>query len=110
MTSITTQDYSIHFNDNAYKALNEHLKKSNYSKIFLLVDENTNADCVPFFLGNIDADIAYEIFEIESGEETPTESKEKTKDPAETPAKEEVEEVVEEVVPTEDTAASNEEE
>jgi 3-dehydroquinate synthase len=69
MTSITTQDYSIHFNDNAYKALNEHLKKSNYSKIFLLVDENTNADCVPFFLGNIDADIAYEIFEIESGED-----------------------------------------
>jgi 3-dehydroquinate synthase len=69
MTSITTQDYSIHFNDKGYEILNKHLKTSNYSKIFLLVDENTNLDCVPFFLANIDADIAYEIFEIESGED-----------------------------------------
>ena len=69
MTSITTQDYSIHFNEKGYKILNEHLKKSNYSKIFLLADENTNIDCVPFFLANIDAEIKYEIFEIESGED-----------------------------------------
>ncbi|MCL4163974.1 UNVERIFIED_CONTAM: hypothetical protein GTU68_054341 [Idotea baltica] len=69
MTSITTQDYSIHFNDEGYKTLNAHLKTSNYSKIFLLADENTNLDCIPFFLANIDADIAYEIFEIESGED-----------------------------------------
>jgi len=69
MTSITTQGYSIHFNDKGYKALNEHLKTSNYSKIFLLADENTNVDCVPFFLANIDVDIAYEVFEIESGED-----------------------------------------
>ena len=34
MTSITTQDYSIHFNDIGYKTLNAHLKTSNYSKIF----------------------------------------------------------------------------
>ena len=69
MTSITTQDYSIHFNDIGYKTLNAHLKTSNYSKIFLLADENTNTDCVPFFLANIDTDITYEIFEIESGED-----------------------------------------
>lgn len=69
MTSITTKDYSIHFNDTGYKVLNEHLKTSNYSKIFLLADENTNVHCVPFFLANIDTDIAYEVFEIESGED-----------------------------------------
>jgi len=69
MTPITTQDYSIYFNKNAYTALNEHLKSSNYSKIFFLVDENTNVDCMPFVLANIDAEISYDILEMESGEE-----------------------------------------
>ncbi|MFD2823607.1 3-dehydroquinate synthase [Lacinutrix iliipiscaria] len=69
MTSITTQDYSIHFNSEGYKALNAHLKATHYSKIFLLADENTNIDCVPLFLANIDADITYDILEIESGED-----------------------------------------
>ncbi|MDO6596791.1 3-dehydroquinate synthase [Oceanihabitans sp. 2_MG-2023] len=69
MTPITTQDYNIYFNENAYSSLNEHLKASNYSKIFFLVDENTNADCIPFVLANIEAEITYDILEIESGEE-----------------------------------------
>ena len=69
MTSITTQDYSIHFNETAYASLNEHLKTKKYSKIFFLVDENTNADCIPFVLANIDADVTYDVLEIESGEE-----------------------------------------
>ena len=69
MTPITTQDYTIYFNTEGYKALNAYLKKNNYSKIFLLADENTNIDCVPFFLAHIDAAIEYEILEIEPGEE-----------------------------------------
>lgn len=69
MTSISTQDYTIHFNETGYKALNEHLKATNYSKVFILADENTNTDCVPFVLANIDTDIEYDILEIEPGEE-----------------------------------------
>ncbi|WP_044397713.1 3-dehydroquinate synthase [Lacinutrix sp. Hel_I_90] len=69
MTSISTQDYTIHFNKTGYKALNEHLKATNYSKVFILADENTNTDCVPFVLANIDTDIEYDILEIEPGEE-----------------------------------------
>ena len=70
MTTITTQDYSIHFNDNGYKALNQHIKTSKYSKVFILCDSNTNRDCVPLFLANIDTDIAYDILEIDPGEES----------------------------------------
>ncbi|AUC81337.1 3-dehydroquinate synthase [Lacinutrix sp. Bg11-31] len=70
MTTITTQDYTIHFNSEGYKALNQHLKASNYSKVFILCDTNTNIDCVPFFLANIDTDIAYDILEIDPGEES----------------------------------------
>lgn len=69
MTPINTQDYSIYFNKDAYKALNEHLSAINYSKIFFIVDENTNADCIPFVLANIETEISYDILEIESGEE-----------------------------------------
>ncbi|WP_299889713.1 3-dehydroquinate synthase [uncultured Lacinutrix sp.] len=69
MTSITTQDYTIDFNNAGYEALNKHIKKSNYSKIFILADENTNIDCVPHVLANLSADIEYDILEIEPGEE-----------------------------------------
>lgn len=68
MTSITSQDYEIHFNETAYTAINKHLEATNYSKIFILADENTNIDCVPIFLANITTDIAYDILEIEPGE------------------------------------------
>ena len=34
------------------------------------VDTNTNIDCVPFFLANIDTEIAYDILEIDPGEES----------------------------------------
>ncbi|MEJ6793217.1 MAG: 3-dehydroquinate synthase [Lacinutrix sp.] len=70
MKSITTQDCTIHFNNSRYKYVNDHLKTSNYSKVFILCDTNTNIDCVPFFLANIDADIAYDILEIDPGEES----------------------------------------
>ncbi|WP_034058992.1 3-dehydroquinate synthase [Lacinutrix jangbogonensis] len=70
MTSITTQGYTIHFNNNGYTALNQHLKDSNYSKVFILCDTNTNIDCVPIFLANIDTDIDYDILEIDPGEES----------------------------------------
>ncbi|MCM4166222.1 3-dehydroquinate synthase [Arenibacter antarcticus] len=68
MNSIITPTYAVHFNEKGYETLNKHLDKSNYSKIFILVDENTHNDCLPSFMGNIEGDYDFEIIEIEAGE------------------------------------------
>ncbi|WP_308991926.1 3-dehydroquinate synthase [Mariniflexile litorale] len=68
MDSITTNKCTIHFNNICYSSLNEHLKKSNFSKIFILVDENTHQHCLAYFLKRIETERAIEIIEIESGE------------------------------------------
>ncbi len=68
MQSITTSSYSVHFNDLAYKALNQHLEKSNYSTLFILVDENTFDHCLPNFMAQIEGDYHFEVIEIEPGE------------------------------------------
>ena len=69
MDSIAANDSIIHFNNNCYSSLNEHLKKNNFSKIFILVDENTHQYCLPIFIEKIETSITIEIIEIESGEE-----------------------------------------
>jgi len=69
MESITTSSYAVHFNEQGYKALNALLKESDYSRIFILVDENTHQHCLPLFLSQIDGPGDFEIIEIESGEE-----------------------------------------
>lgn len=68
MNSIITPTYAVHFNDRAYNELNEHLEKSNYSKIFILVDENTHNNCLSHFMARIYGDYNFEIIEIEEGE------------------------------------------
>ncbi|MBU3822274.1 3-dehydroquinate synthase [Flavobacteriaceae bacterium XHP0103] len=68
MKSITANDCIIHFNESCYNSLNEHIKKNNFSKIFILVDTNTHKFCLPHFLENLNTDIALEIIEIEEGE------------------------------------------
>jgi 3-dehydroquinate synthase len=68
MKSITSDSYSVHFNKKAYQVLNKHLEDANYSKIFILVDENTHNLCLPQFMAEIEGDYQYEIIEIESGE------------------------------------------
>jgi 3-dehydroquinate synthase len=69
MNTISAADYSIVFNDNAYQHVNDLLQENNYSKIFILVDENTNEYCLPEFLPLIATEIPFEIIEIESGEQ-----------------------------------------
>ncbi|MEL0456388.1 3-dehydroquinate synthase [Flavobacteriaceae bacterium SZ-1-7] len=68
MDSITANDSIIHFNDVCYTSLNQHLKQRNFSKIFILVDENTHQFCLPKFLNNLETNAVVEIVEIESGE------------------------------------------
>ena len=68
LNSITANNGIIHFNKNCYPAINEHLKKENFSKIFILVDNNTHELCLPYFLEKLETNATIEIIEIEEGE------------------------------------------
>ena len=68
MESIVTSSGAIHFNYRAYEVLEEHMHKANYSKVFILVDENTNKHCLPQFSAQLDKVFDFEVIEIESGE------------------------------------------
>ena len=69
MQSITSSSYAVHFNQRAYDALNEHLSNKSYSKIFIIVDENTHNHCLAGFMTYIQGGYNFEIIELESGEE-----------------------------------------
>jgi len=56
------------FGEKAYVKLNNFLIENNYSKVFILCDENTQNHCVPRFFRQITTSINSEIIEIESGE------------------------------------------
>lgn len=60
---------NIHFEKGDYTVLNSFLKDSNASKLFIIVDENTNEYCLPKLLPYIETEVAIEIIELESGEE-----------------------------------------
>ncbi|MBU2951147.1 3-dehydroquinate synthase [Tamlana agarivorans] len=68
MDSITANDSLIHFNNTCYSSLNTYLLNNNFSKIFILVDENTHQYCLPLFLEKLQTEVTLEIIEIESGE------------------------------------------
>ena len=68
MESIKANDSIVHFNSKCYTSLNQHIKENNFSKIFILVDENTHLHCLPKFMENLETDKTIEIIEIESGE------------------------------------------
>ncbi|MFK7050388.1 3-dehydroquinate synthase [Flavobacterium columnare] len=63
---------TIHFLDGNYLLLNQFLKENNFSKIFIMVDENTNEYCLPYFLPKLETEIEFEIIELEAGEENKT--------------------------------------
>ena len=68
MESIKAVSYPIHFKDKAYSALSDLVNNSNYSTLFILVDENTFEHCYPKFIKNLQTDKRIEVIEIESGE------------------------------------------
>lgn len=55
--------------DHNFSQLNNFLREKTFSKIFILVDENTHEYCLPVLLGNMETDLGFEILEIEAGEE-----------------------------------------
>lgn len=69
MNTILSNNCQLFFNENGLNYLNEILIPSNYSKIIVLVDENTNNYCLPNFLARLPTEVEIEIIEIEAGEE-----------------------------------------
>jgi 3-dehydroquinate synthase len=69
MQTIQANNYQILFNTLGYKFLAEILTPNLYSKIFILVDENTSDLCLPHFLANLATEVSIEIIELEAGEE-----------------------------------------
>ena len=70
MESISTKNAVIHFNSEVYTELNNYLKTTKPSKIFVLVDTNTHDYCLPKFLERIESgDIPLEVMEMPNGEE-----------------------------------------
>lgn len=59
----------ITFLDQNFSKLNDFLTENTFSKIFILVDENTHEYCLPTLLGNLETEISFEILEVEPGEE-----------------------------------------
>ena len=69
MRSILSTDYYVHFNENGSQVFNDYLKENFHSKLFLLVDNNTKKNCLPYFLNQVDRNVEFEIIEIKAGED-----------------------------------------
>ena len=72
MKSIQSVNNIILFGQESFQKLNDYLESTKPSKIFLLVDSNTQEHCAPFFLQQLSTNIAIEIIEIEPGETNKT--------------------------------------
>ncbi|MBT8322141.1 MAG: iron-containing alcohol dehydrogenase, partial [Eudoraea sp.] len=68
MEAISTNSGTIYFDDEAYFKLRLHLKEKKYSKVFILVDENTAEHCLPEFRANMGGKFDFEAIQIKSGE------------------------------------------
>lgn len=69
MEVIKASDYNVEFGAEGYNSLNELISRKSYSKLFILVDENTFENCYPKFIPNLESDISIEVIEIDAGEE-----------------------------------------
>ncbi|MFD1095830.1 3-dehydroquinate synthase [Salegentibacter chungangensis] len=67
--SITAIEAPVFYNETAFNRLNEYLKKSNPSKIFILVDTHTHIHCLSSFMALLQNEAETEVIEMEAGEE-----------------------------------------
>jgi len=68
---ISEQPYPIYFGE-IYDKLNSFLTEAKpyFSRIFILVDENTHTHCLTPLISNVEALLSAEILEIDAGEES----------------------------------------
>lgn len=55
-------------NENAWKILASHIEKTNYSSVFVIVDENTENHCLPVLYKKVGLDIKWNVLQVPSGE------------------------------------------
>ncbi|MGX1930323.1 3-dehydroquinate synthase [Flagellimonas sp. 2504JD4-2] len=67
MESIKSHAYEVHMEELAEASLKQHIAKSDYSKVFVLVDENTKEHCLSKLIGKLGQQ-PDDIFEIKAGE------------------------------------------
>ena len=69
MRKIKTNHYDIFFSNQNSSLINKLILKNKYSKVFILVDSNTNKYCLNLFLEKHLNDIKAELVTIKNGEE-----------------------------------------
>ncbi|MGW9686183.1 3-dehydroquinate synthase [Flagellimonas sp. 2504JD1-5] len=67
MESIKSLAYEVHMEELAEASLRQHIAKSGYSSVFVLVDENTKVHCLPKFIHKLGM-APNAIYEIKAGE------------------------------------------
>lgn len=72
MIQITTTKSKVYIGNDVLQKLSQQLLNANYSKIFMLVDENTLQHCTTKLITNVKLLQDAEIIEINSGEENKT--------------------------------------
>lgn len=65
MKVINANGYSIYFDEKGYESLKQYIEARHYSILFVLVDTNTNLNCLPGFLARIITEVPIEIIEID---------------------------------------------
>ena len=68
MDTIKSNNSLIVFGNKGLELLKSLILKNNYSKLFVLVDENTKKNCLSFFLKQLENSFKINILEIKSGE------------------------------------------
>jgi len=71
MDTIQSNNYPIYF-DNSITELVNFVKQGNYSRVFILTDENTGEHCLPLVKAQLDVLDNFDIIEINAGEESKT--------------------------------------
>ena len=69
MNTIQAQGYQVIINKDIYKKLNDYLLSQKISSVFILSDQNTNENCLPILVKNLDKTIKYNSIVVEPGEE-----------------------------------------
>lgn len=68
MKTIQAVNYPVLFKEESYPELSKLISEKSYSKIFILVDENTLEHCYSKFLSKLNLSFNFELIEIKSGE------------------------------------------
>lgn len=68
MEAIRSESYSVFF-DTDLEELKNYLQKNHYSKVFVLIDRNTERYCLPILQEKVLNDISVDLIEIDPGEE-----------------------------------------